>query len=246
MLRLRTFIIIVIIYLIAFISIKVNINLLYPYYYLKDIVIYPVIALNKDQELVTSESFDHNYVKGLEEEIEELKKLTNVKNVSSEFTIINASIIERNRSYWFNSLTIDKGLNDGLELDMAVINQDGLIGKINKTSAYTSEIKLITTNDINNKISIVIENNGQKVYGILNGYDLENDYLQITLTTKNIEINEGVLVTTTGMGGVFPRGIIIGKTVAVKEDTYDVGKIVLVKPSVNVKDLKYVGVLKRK
>ena len=128
---------------------------------------------------------------------------------------------------------------------MAIINKDGLIGRISKVNKLMSEIKLITTNDVNSKISVVIENGDENVYGIMSGYDSNNNELLITLTTKNIDIKNDSLVKTTGLGGVFPSGIIVGSVVTSKSDNYDVGKIVLVRPIATIDDIRYVSVLKR-
>lgn len=246
MIKLRTVIIVIIIYMVAYLSLKFNINLLYPYYFLKDYLLYPVLALKDDNIMEINDNQLESIIKELETDLSEIKKLMEIKTVNSDFSIINASVIERNRTYWFNSLTIDKGKGDGIELDMAVINQDGLIGRISKVNELTSEIKLITTNDVNSKISVVIDNNGTNIYGILNGYDSDKNELKVTLTTKNIDIINGSLVKTTGMGGIFPSGINIGMVVNSQSDNYDVGKIVLVKPMIDSINLRYVGVLKRK
>lgn len=245
MIKLRTVIIVIVIYVIAYLSLRFDINLLYPYYLVKDYLLYPVLALKSDSNLTYSNLQYESIIKELKIDLEEIKRLSEIKTINSDFSIINASVIERNRSYWFNSLTIDKGESDGIILDMAVINKDGLIGRISKVNKLTSEIKLITTNDVNSKISVVIENNDKNIYGIMNGYDNDTNSLKVTLTTKNIDIKEGSFVKTTGMGGVFPSGIIIGKVESSKSDKYDVGKIVLVRPIVEINDLRYVGVLKK-
>ncbi len=244
MLKLRTFIILIIIYLIAFISIKFDLNLFYPFNLIKNYLLIPVIATVPNEAVLTSSEYNKTIIDNLKDEISSLKELTDIKTVLSSYKNINATVIERNRSYWFNTITIDKGSDDGITLDMAVVDANGLIGRISHVSKNMSEIKLITTNDVNNKTSVVIENNNEKIYGIINGY--QDNYLEVTLTTSNISVNENLKVMTTGMGGIYPSGILIGKTVGVKSSKYDVGLIVLVEPVSNFNELKYVSVLKRK
>ena len=245
MIRLRTVVIIIIIYVISYFSIRFNFNLLYPYYLVKDYLLYPVLAINNSSNIEYSSMQYESIIKELKSDLLSIKDLTGIKSVNSDFSVVNASIIERNRSYWFNSLTIDKGEDDGISVDMAVINKDGLIGRVNKVNKMTSEIKLITTNDVNNKISVVIENGDDNIYGIMSGYDIDDNHLIITLTTKNVDIKNDSLVKTTGLGGVFPSGIVIGRVSDSRSDKYDVGKIVLVRPIASIKDIRYVGVLKR-
>jgi len=246
MIKLRTIIIVVIIYMVAYLSLKYNVNLLYPYNLLKDYLIYPVLAIIDNSNNIEYDNKQlESIINELKNDINDIKALSGIKTISSDFAFINASVLERNRTYWFNSLRIDKGSIDGIQKDMAVINEKGLIGRINEVNKYTSEIKLITTNDVNNKISVVISNDNENIYGILSGYDSENNHLIVTLTSKSIEVLNNSLVKTTGIGGVFPSGILVGEVVDSKYDQYDVGKIVLVKPIVNIKEIRYVSILKR-
>lgn len=244
MTRLKGIIIVIIIYFIFYLSITFNLDILYPYYYIKDIITYPVKALTKDHELFLSNDFNSGINISLKEEIAELKKLTDIKIVLSEFKNVNATIISRNREYWFNTLTIDKGSVDGIKEDYAVIDSNGLIGRIEKVRNHTSDIKLITSNDINNKISVVIKSDNKDIYGITSGYDTIDNYLNITIFSHD-EIKKESMVYTTGMGGVFPSGILIGKVDYTKKDSDEVTLIAKVFLSSNIKGDKYVSVLKR-
>lgn len=243
MLKLRTFIILIVVYLIAFFSIKFELNLFYPYDLLRNYLMLPVIATTNNKETKNSDEYNDVIINNLKEEINELKELSKIKTILSKYETINATVIERNRNYWFNTIKIDKGSDDGISKDMAVVDQNGLIGKISHTTKNMSEIKLITTNDVNNKTSVVIQNGNEKIYGIINGYN--NNNLEVTITSSNTEIEENLNVSTTGMGGIYPSGILVGKTVGVKSSKYDVGLIVLVKPFANFDNLRYISVLRR-
>ncbi len=244
MLKIKTFVIIIIIYLIAFISLKTNINLFYPFYLLKDLVFLPVEAIKTEVEL--SNQVYEGIVIEQQKEFEELKKINNLSSTLTEFDSVTSLVITRNKMYWFNTLTINSGSKDGIEEDMAVISSDGLVGRITKVSLKTSEVKLITTSDINHKISVMIKNNDDTIYGILSGYNKEKEYLEVTSINKINEIEKNSLVYTSGMGGIFPSGILIGSVEEIIEDKYNVSKVIYIKPSSNFNDLKFVKVLKRK
>lgn len=244
MIRLKGIIIVIIIYFIFYLSITFNLDILYPYYFIKDIITYPVKALTNDHELLLSNDLNNGINNSLKEEIDELKKLTDIKIVLSEFKNINATITSRNREYWFNTLTIDKGSMDGIKEDYAVIDSNGLIGRIENVRNNSSDIKLITSNDIKNKISVVIKSDNKDIYGITNGYDSIDNHLNIIIFSHD-EIKNGSMVYTTGMGGVFPSGILIGKVDYTKKDSDEVSLIVKVILSSNIKGDKYVSVLKR-
>lgn len=214
-----------------------------PIYYLKDLVFSPVHADNKD--LILSEEMETSILDNLKEDIKSIEKLNNINLSISEFDLINATVISRNRDYWFNTLTINKGESDGINIDMAVIDSDGFIGRISMVTKNTATVKLITTNDTKNKVSAVIHNKEKDIYGVINGFDSENNLLYLTIT-DNKKIIEDSKVETTGMGGVFPRGILIGKVYDVIKKDDGVTNIVRIKPSSNIEGERYVSVLKRK
>ena len=182
----------------------------------------------------------------LKNQIESLKKELNIDYVLTDYEQVNATVVSRNIGYWYNTLTIDKGSKNGIEDGMVVINAIGLIGKVIKVSAYSSEVRLITTSDTNNKISVSISNGHNKINGLINGYNYESNLLEVEGISNTEEVNIGDTVYTSGLGGVFPSGILIGKVVNITTDEYDLAKIINVEPSVSFDDINYVAILKRK
>lgn len=184
--------------------------------------------------------------KELKKEINNLKKELGVESVLSDYDKINATVIVRNVSYWYNIITIDKGKKDGVEVGMVVINGTGVIGKVISTSNSNADVKLITTNDTNNKISAAVISGDNKLYGVINGYDYDNKIATMEGISNTDTVNSGDLVYTSGLGGVFPSGILIGTVANIKTDSYDLSKIIAVTLSADFDDLNYVTVLKRK
>lgn len=182
----------------------------------------------------------------LKQEIEKLKEELNIEYVLTDYEYLNATVISRNSFYWYNLLTIDKGSHNGIEEGMVVVNSTGLIGKITNVSTFSSDVKLITANDTNNKISITITNGNNKLTGVINGYDYEQGYLKVEGISNTATVNVGDFVYTSGLGGIFPSGILIGKVETITTDVYDLSKIINVKPSATFDDINYVTILKRK
>ncbi len=244
MIKFKNIIIIIIIYLVVFISIKNNFNILYPYYFVKDLILYPVRALSNNKEIILSNDYKDGIILSLKDEIEDLKKLNQISNLLSDYKIINATIIERNREYWFNTITIDKGEKNNVKEDFIVTCGEGLIGRVSNVREYSSDVKLITTNDVKNKMSVLIKNGNQNIYGITNGYDSKNDLLKIIIT-DDIDIKKDSFVYTSGLGGIYPKGVLIGKVENVSKANDEVTIIVLVKLSANINDFKYVNILQK-
>ena len=182
--------------------------------------------------------------KELEKEIKELKKALDLKNILSDYKKINSTTLNRNLGYWYQNITIDKGKKDGIKKDMAVINSDGLIGTIYKTSNNTSTVQLLTSNQFN-KISVKIEVKDKYVYALLTKYNEEDNTFTLEGISENTKIPIDSKVTTTGMGSIFPSGILVGKVLSIETDSYDLAKIIKIKSDVNFNDLNVVTVLKR-
>lgn len=181
----------------------------------------------------------------LKQEINKLKEELNVERVLSDYDYLNATVISRNSFFWYNTLTIDKGSHNGIEEGMVVLNSTGLIGKIENVSTFSSDVKLITTNDTNNKISVTVTNGDTKLTGLINAYNYDDGFLKVEGISNTATVNVGDLVYTSGLGGVFPKGILIGRVENITTDVYDLSKIINVKPSANFDDINYVTILKR-
>lgn len=182
----------------------------------------------------------------LKQELEQMKNELNIEHVLSEYDYLNATVVSRNASTWYNNLTIDKGSNNGIEEGMVVINSTGVIGKTANVSTFSSDVKLITTTDTNNKISVKIISGDSHLTGLINGYDYKTGYLEVEGISNTDKVTVGDLVYTSGLGGVFPSGILIGKVENITTDGYGLSKIINVIPSAKFEDINYVTILKRK
>lgn len=212
------------------------------------IVMYPFTALNGEKDVDQTESYliQKNVNTSLEEEIQELKDVLELNRTLTEYTPINATILSRNKSYWFNQIMIDKGSKDGIKEDMAVVTKDGLVGKISRVYRNSSEIKLITSDDVNYKVSVTIQTGNGDSYAILNGYDSDTECVMVTGVDKMSTVKQGDTIITSGLGGMFPGGIYVGVVQDIKSDKYDLSKTLYIKTSQDFNNIHYVTVLKEK
>ena len=198
-----------------------------------------VTHLNKNIQITYSATFKDAEIKELQKEIIDLKEALKLNGVLSEYDTINATVISRG-----NTLIVDKGSKNGIKRGSAVINSDGLIGKVVNTSNFTSTIRLLNSNEINNKISVKIVDGDNYYYGLLIGY--EKGVYKIEGVSEVNKVKEGNLVTTTGLTEYFPSGLLIGRVKRVVKDEYDLTAIIEVEPSVNFNNLEIVTILDRK
>lgn len=182
----------------------------------------------------------------LRKQLNALKEELNITYTINDYEYLNATVINRNIAHWYNTITIDKGSYNGVKPDMVVVNSSGLIGRVISTTAFTSDIRLLASSDAINKISITISGNKNNVNGLIKNYNYNTNYLEVEGISNTEKITEGDYVYTSGLGGIFPSGILIGTVKSITTDEYDLAKIIYVSPSANFNDLNYVAVLKRK
>lgn len=131
----------------------------------------------------------------------------------SVFKLIPARIIARDSSTWWRTVTIDRGSDDGIQLDMPVLTESGLVGKTTAVSAGAATVLLLS--DENCKVAAMIE--GTREQGVVRGGRTSSASMpEITLSflSKFANLKPGQKVYTSGVGGVYPAGVLIG---AIKE-----------------------------
>lgn len=182
----------------------------------------------------------------LRKELNDLKDELKIDNTLSDYAFLNATVIDRNVGTWYNTLTIDKGTYNGVDTDMAVVSSRGLIGKVIKTSTFTSTVRLITTSDTKNKISVTIASGNNHVNGLIKSYNYKTGYFEVEGISNTERIMEDSYIYTSGLGGIFPSGILIAKVTEITTDEYDLAKIIYATPVADFNDVNYVAILKRK
>ena len=200
----------------------------------------------KLKEKVEKTNLYYAQIEELQKEVTELKSTLELNATLSEYTYVNATIVNRNIGYWYNTITIDKGSKNGIKNGDSVIVNQGLIGKVINVSNFSSTVKLLTSDEISNKISVKIKSNDESYYGLLVGYDSKYNIYKIEGITNSEKIKEGDMVTTTGLTDYFPSGILKGYVSKIVMDEYDLNSIIEVKPSVLFDDVSVVTVLNRK
>lgn len=181
-------------------------------------------------------------------QIQELKEMNDLKSVISDYEPISATVLSRSAEAWNNALTIDVGSADGIQVDYAVISTEGLIGRVQSVNEHTAIVKLLTVTDSSNqnKVSVQISiSENVRADAILESYDYDEQAFVVKLLDSNNTVTENMWVTTSGMGGVFPSGLLVGQVSKVEELTNAIGMNVYVKPAADFQNLDYVYVVRR-
>src|SRR5690625_678780 len=144
-------------------------------------------------------------------------------------------------------ITLNNGSHSGVEDNMAVITADGMIGKIDSTSTFTSTVQLLSGFDQFNRISAKISREDQEdIFGVIEEFDKETNLLLFKIIeTKNEKIEKGDLVLSSGMGGLFPADLVIGTVNDVVPDPYGLTKTALIKPTADMYKINHVVIVNR-
>src|SRR5437660_8662163 len=146
-------------------------------------------------------------LRDVEHEVNRLRHALNYRE-RSVFKLIAAEIVARDSSTWWRTVTINRGKRDGIEIDMAVVTAEGLVGKITTVSDSISVVLLVS--DENCRVAASVE--GSREQGIVSGERVTtglSPLVDLNFLTKQADLKPGQKVYTSGVGGVFPSGLLI-------------------------------------
>lgn len=181
-----------------------------------------------------------------QKEIEALKKELNLNQTLTNYEKATANVITRSPDTWQDMLIVDKGSKDGIEVNMAVMAQKGLIGRVVEVNRTSSKIELLTSsNESSNHFPVRVSSSSGEAFGLLKNYDEKLQALVVTQLTGDTNIKEGDVVQTSGLGGNSPADLPIGTVIKTKPDSYGLDREVYVKPYAEMYDLPVVTIVQR-
>jgi len=173
-------------------------------------------------------------------ENERLRSLLGLREKSSYGTIV-ATVIARDPSVWFDTVTIDRGRSAGVENNMPVVNSSGIVGRVVSTSVWSAQVMLIT-NEKSGLGAIVGQLGQSNALGSIKGLG-ESGLLEMRYVSGLEKVTTGDYVTTTGQDGVFPAGYNVGEVVEVKPGSATQAHVIHIRPGASLDQLKEVAVL---
>lgn len=180
--------------------------------------------------------------KELKLENERLADLLNFNYETEDLTYVGARVIGRAPSHWFNIFFINVGLKDGIKVDMPVVTGDGLVGRVVDCGPNFSRVMAII--DSSSGVDAVVERT--RDYGIVTGtVTLDEDTKLLTLSNLPLDADlvPGDTVITSGLSGVFPKGIPIGEVSEVSPSSDGMSNKAVITPWVDFQHLEEVLVI---
>ena len=227
---------------------KLFVSLGTPFVKLSDAI--PVIHFNRQLETENKKLRDDNatlrqQVSSLAAAAQQNTELTRLLTFRQQLPLrtIGARVIGRDASNWWRSIQIDRGTDDKVTENLAVVTADGLVGKV--VSATRSEARVLLLLDSNCKASAILQTSRE--LGSVTGPDtafVRTPQYVMTYVRRDTKVQPGEAVITSGLGGVFPKGLLIG-TVESSQLNRQNGMYqdIVVKPAVNYRRLEEVLVI---
>lgn len=197
-----------------------------------------------DNEYLTKQlAQQKNYQTAYEDERnknKQLEALLEMKGGLGDAKTISVSVLERSGDSWLQTVTISAGKRQGVEKNMLVATSDGAIGLVDSVQTYTSAVQLLTSQHLNNDIAIKMSlEDGSSVEGVLQSYDTEKKAYRVSLFDNDAIVTKGQKVATSGKGGNYPSGILIGEVKDVSLNDDSIISTVYVSPVSNMKSFDY-------
>ena len=150
---------------------------------------------------------------------------------------VAAEVVGQDPSSWFRSVTINKGVRDGIRKGMAVISPEGVIGQVASATPHFATVLLIT--DYNSAIDAIVQRTRAKT--IVEGRQENQCQLKYLLRTEDVTV--GDTVVTSGLGRKFPKGLMVGQISKIDKKGYGVFQYAELIPSVDFTKLEEVLVV---
>ena len=166
-------------------------------------------------------------------ENERLRKLLNFKSPQVH-QVIPSQVIGRDTSIWTRTILLDKGKKEGIRIGMPVVSHEGLVGRIMDIGDSVSRVLMLI--DPNSKVGVILSESREQ--GLLVGQG--DHFCRIQYLSLEAEVHLEEKVLTSGVGGIFPKGILIGHVVFVGKESDGMHQYALVRPAVHFQTIEEV------
>ncbi len=157
---------------------------------------------------------------------------------AEKIATLPARVIAEDASSWFRTVMIDKGNEQGVTEGMPVVVAEGVVGRVVRSSPNFARVLLIT--DASSAVASLLQNN--RARGICRG---QGEQLVFDFVLRQEEVRIGDRVVTSGMGGIFPKGLVVGHVKSVNRQEFGLFQAIEVAPTVDFSHLEEVLVMLR-
>lgn len=199
----------------------------------------------QNEQLVSEMNELRKQNRGIEEyktENERLKNLLGLKEQLTNYETLAAEVIAYGTSSWYDFIEINKGKKDGLDIHDVVITTEGIIGQITEVGTNWSKVSTIINSEHSMGVRIVRTGD----IAIVSGDVLlaKDGYCKMDFIAKDASLVTGDILETSGLGGIYPSGLSVGKIREIKSDNAGAMQYAVVEPFVEFDTIHEVIVIK--
>ena len=176
-----------------------------------------------------------------QQENAQLRKFLELKNENQDFKPVSAAVVGRDPSNLFGQFTIDQGTSGGVALNDPVVTEAGVVGWVSAVSTSYSTVTTILSPNTN----ISANDKVTRETGVI-GCDLKSadaNMLKLQYLSVGTKVTAGDVIVTSGIGGIYPRNLVVGTVKSVQRSQTDVSLYAEVTPAVSVKEVRDVMVI---
>lgn len=203
--------------------------------------------LEENSELkkkLDEQSYQNKILAGENSELENYRKLYKLSKKYPDYPKVAATVISRDGNNWFRVFTIDKGTEDGVEVDMNVISGNGLVGIVSEAGKHYAKVRSII--DDKSNVSAMFESSGETCMVKGNMESINSGYIDVEMISNMANVKEGEEIVTSHVSDKFLQGLSIGYVKDITNDASTLTKTAHLTPSVNFDQLEYVLVITQK
>ena len=175
------------------------------------------------------------------QKLEAYEEFLQVKEDNPDYEFVPASVVSRNTADVYDSFTLDKGSSDGIKVNDPVIYGNNVVGLVKDVGITTCVVKTILDPSLN--ISVYEIKSRENGYSNTTAALSYEGLCKMSGLAKDTAVAPGGIVCTSGLGGIFPRDLVVGTVTAVKNEETDISVYGLIEPAVDVRSLNDVFVI---
>ena len=171
-----------------------------------------------------------------------LKTALGMKEKNASYDFESCEVVAKNSDNWSSSFTINKGSASGIKVDNCVITAEGMVGFVSEVGPTWATVTSVTDTTME---ASAIASRTRDVASAEGDFELMTEgFLRLSYLPRDTKVLKGDVIETSGVGGLFPKGIVIGTVEEVKTETHAISKYAVIKPAVDFDRVNHVIVIK--
>lgn len=194
------------------------------------------------KEQVATLEQQNREMQSFKDENTRLRQWLELKDNNQDMDLVLCEVIAKEPGNWFHVFTIDKGTQSGIKKDDVVITPKGLVGRVTETGPYSS--KVLSIIDVDSSVGSIVTRT--RDIAMVDGDLLLSDQgkCKLNYISKEASVVVGDTIETSGLGGIYPKGLFIGTVSEIKNDSLGFSQYAVIDTAVDFKRVREVAVVR--